>query len=145
MQLMRVIGVQKSVAAARDRTAAATCMLLLAGIGAFGPAPVWSHHGAAAYDRASRVEIQGIVQRFDWVNPHGLIEIASTDTAGQPEHWTAETAGLVILVRAGWSRNVLVPGERCTMIGFPARNGSHTMILERLVLGNGRELTNFVP
>jgi hypothetical protein len=40
---------------------------------------------------------------------------------------------------------VLLPGARVTISGHPARNGSPTMILERIVLPDGRTLTNFVP
>ena len=109
------------------------------------PEQVFAHHGAAAYDRAARIEIGGIVQRFAWINPHALIELNVTNSAGHTEQWTAETAGLVILARAGWSRQALAPGDRCKLIGIPARNGSRTLILERLVLSDGRVLTNFIP
>jgi hypothetical protein len=34
---------------------------------------------------------------------------------------------------------------RCTIVGYPARNGSQTMILERVLMPDGRELGSYVP
>jgi hypothetical protein len=108
-------------------------------------ATAMAHHGAAAYDQAESRTLDAVVTAFKWTNPHALIEFDARDSAGQVQHWTAETAGLTILVRAGWSKTVLDSGSRVTITGHPARNGSPTMILERVVLPDGRVLNNFVP
>ena len=118
------------------------CLLLAL----LGSAPgLHAHHGAAAYDQARRVALTATVTAFDWRNPHALLHFVAPGPDGAPVEWTAETAGLVILQRAGWTRHSLEPGDRVTIDGFPARNGSATMILQRVVLPDGRELTNFVP
>jgi hypothetical protein len=107
--------------------------------------PAVAHHGAAAYDQAESRTLDAVVTTFKWTNPHALIEFEARDAAGTIQHWTAETAGLTILVRAGWSKTVLDSGAHVTITGHPARNGSPTMILERVVLPDGRVLNNFVP
>jgi hypothetical protein len=107
--------------------------------------PVSAHHGAAAYDLATTSTFDAVVTSFKWINPHGLLEFDVRDDHGQVQHWTAETAGLTILVRAGWSKTVIAPGERITISGHPAHNRTPTMILDRVVLADGRLLTNFVP
>jgi hypothetical protein len=104
-----------------------------------------AHHGAAAYDHGRPRTLAATVTAFDWRNPHALIHFTADGSDGHAEAWTAETAGLVILNRAGWTRSSLGPGDRVTIVGFPAKNGSTTMILQRVVLADGRELTNFVP
>lgn len=106
---------------------------------------VSAHHGAAAYDQAVTRTVEAVVTNFKWANPHALIEFDVRDEGGDVQHWTAETAGLTILVRAGWSKLTLDTGARITISGHPARNGSPTMILERVVLPDGRTLNNFVP
>ena len=108
-------------------------------------APITAHHGAAAYDLAETRALEAIVTEFKWINPHGLIEFDVRNSAGELQHWTAETAGLAILVRAGWSKTAIQSGARITVSGHPARNGGTTMILERIVLADGRVLNNFVP
>jgi len=104
------------------------------------PAAAFAHHGAAAYDLGTPTTLQGTVTGFDWRNPHALIHFTADDQA-----WTAETAGLIILNRAGWTRSSLKAGDRIAITGFRARNGSPSMILQRVVLADGRELNNFVP
>jgi hypothetical protein len=103
-------------------------------------APLGAHHGAAAYELGTPTTLEATVTAFDWRNPHALIHF----TANGAE-WTAETAGLIILNRAGWTRNSLEPGDRVTVTGFAAKNGSPSMILQRVAFADGRELTTFVP
>lgn len=107
--------------------------------------PAQAHHGAAAYDLSQTATFDAVVTGFKWINPHGLIEFDVKDKSGAVQHWVAETAGLTILVRAGWSRTALETGMPVTISGHPARNGSPTMILDRVVLSDRRVLTNFVP
>lgn len=112
---------------------------------AFAVSPLSAHHGAAAYDREKTVTLEATISAFDWGNPHALIRFEAEDGTGRASEWTAETAGLVILARAGWNRRTLKPGDRCTIVGHPAKNGSHTMLLQRVVLNDGRELGNYIP
>jgi len=108
-------------------------------------APLLAHHGSAAYDRETAVSIDATIESFSWENPHALIRLQTHAADGSIEEWAVETAGLVILARVGWNRDTLKTGDRCTVTGFPARNGSHTMILRSVVLEDGRELTSYIP
>lgn len=117
---------------------------MLAGLLAW-PGSLVAHHGAAAYDVQTMTTLTAVVKSFDWRNPHALLHFSVTDEQGATESWTAETAGLIILVRAGWERDVLKPGDRISIIGRRATNGTHTMLLQRVVLPSGQELTSFIP
>jgi hypothetical protein len=112
---------------------------------AIAATPLFAHHGAVAYDRESTLSLDATIVAFDWENPHALIRFEANHGESSAQEWIAETAGLVILTRAGWNRETLEPGDRCTVVGYPARNGSHTMILQRVVLADGRELGNYIP
>jgi hypothetical protein len=109
------------------------------------PASPAAHHGAAAFGPANITLNTATVTAFDWRNPHALIRFTAADANGTVTDWTAETAGLVILLRAGWRRDVLKAGDQVTVVGRPAANGSHTMLLQRIVLADGRELSSFIP
>jgi hypothetical protein len=119
--------------------------VLVFGVMFASPIRAGAHHGAAAYDQGATRTLDAVVTSFKWTNPHALIEFDTRDASGDLQHWTAETAGLTILVRAGWSKTVIDNGSRVTISGHPAHNGSPTMILERVVLPDGRVLNNFVP
>lgn len=120
-------------------------LALATGLAVSGSAPAQAHHGAAGYDATDLTTLVGTVTAFEWKNPHALLHVDVTDDRGGVTPWTAETAGLVILVRAGWHREVLKPGDRITVIGRRARNGTPTMILQRLTLPSGDELNSFLP
>ena len=119
---------------------AATMATLLA-----RPDSLVAHHGAAAYDVQTLTTFAGVVKSLDWRNPHALLHFDVANEKGTTDNWTAETAGLIILVRAGWGRDVLKPGDRVSVTGRRATNGSHTMLLQRVVLPSGQELTSFIP
>jgi hypothetical protein len=104
-----------------------------------------AHHGAAAYDMAATRTLEATIVEFRWINPHALIAFDATAEDRSVRRWTAETAGLTILLRAGWTKSTLSSGMHVTMSGHPARNGSATMILDHVVLDDGRVLSNFVP
>ena len=104
-----------------------------------------AHHGAAAFDLTHPATFEATVTRFHWANPHALITFTAPTAGGGTEEWTAETAGPVILVRAGWTKTTLKPGDRVAIVGQPAKNGSRTMLLQRVVFADGRELTSFIP
>jgi hypothetical protein len=110
-----------------------------------GAGRLHAHHGAAAYDLTKSLTLRGTVTAFEWANPHALITVSVAGPDGARVAWTAETAGLMILARAGWTRSTLKAGDAITIVGQPARNGSHTMLLQRVVLADGRELTSFIP
>jgi hypothetical protein len=123
-----------------NRCLAITCLLVLCA-SATGAA----HHGAAAYDLSTTTTLDARVIAFRWVNPHALLTFDAVDEAGAVRRWTAETAGLTILLRAGWSAATLQPGMAVKVTGHAARNGTAAMLLEHVVLPEGRTLTNFVP
>jgi hypothetical protein len=104
-----------------------------------------AHHGAAAYALEEPITLSATITKFDWRSPHALISFDAAGDDGAVEHWVAETAGLVILVRAGWDRHALEPGDQATIVGFRAANGTPTMLLRRLVLSDGTALNNFIP
>jgi len=109
------------------------------------PPSLDAHHGAAAFDLTHSTTLSAVITRFHWANPHALITFSVAGAEGGSEEWTAETAGPVILVRAGWAKTTLKVGDRVTIVGQPAKNGSRTMLLQRVIFADGRELTSFIP
>lgn len=107
---------------------------------AFG-IPVWAHHGNAAYDDKNPITIKGTVTEFAWVNPHVQIYLDVKDDKGKVAHWSVETYSPGKLVRAGWSKDVVKPGDLVSITLIPARNGSPVGFLHKMLLPNGKELT----
>jgi hypothetical protein len=92
--------------------------------------PALAHHSFAVFfdDRRS-VSVTGVVEEFQFRNPHGLIRLKVKGEDGSEQVWKAETNSPSILERRGWKRDSLKAGEIITVEGWPARDGSNYLRL----------------
>lgn len=106
-----------------------------------------AHHGIASwFDMSRSATVKGTVTGFDWTNPHAYIYLDAKGEKGATQKWTAEMGSVGTLVRAGWRRNTLKPGDEITLVGKLAKDGKPRMILDKVVLASGQELaTSDVP
>lgn len=95
--------------------------LLLAGANAM------AHHSfAAEFDANKTTELQGIVTKVEWTNPHVWIYMNVKDAeSGKTANWGIELGPPHLLQRRGWRRNTLNVGTQITVKGYLARNGSN--------------------
>jgi len=116
--------------------AASLAALVLAG------ASVAAHHEILAkFDDKKPVTLTGIVTLLDWRNPHVHAYIDVRDQNGQTTNWAVELESPIELQRDGWSKDSLRPGDRITVEGIAARNGSHQAWGKSVMLaGTGREV-----
>lgn len=108
----------------------------------FHPSPVSSHHSNVAYEVTKVITITGVVKSFEWVNPHTWLTVVVDDGKGGKVEWACEGRAPGILGRAGWSRNVLKPGEQVTVDMSPAKDGSKVSIIARVTKADGSILSN---
>jgi hypothetical protein len=100
-----------------------------------------AHHSFAVFfDPDKNIKISGKVTSFRFTNPHGLITLDVTDAAGKVAHWRVETNAPVVLVRRGWNRDILKPGDRVTIEGWPSRDGKPYLRLMRALDANGKPI-----
>jgi Family of unknown function (DUF6152) len=103
--------------------------------------PVSAHHAAANYDHSKTVSVTGTVTRFQFINPHVGVWIDVEDEQGNVVEWSGEFQGILDLYRNfGWNRDTFKPGDKVTLIGNPARDGSHSMAAARVVFADGKEV-----
>ena len=103
--------------------------------------PVLAHHSPVAFDRTKEVTLVGTVKEFRWQNPHTWIEVNVPDGKGKVVLWGVELTSPTYLVRAGWKSNIIKPGDKVTVIVNPVRTGEPAGIFRKLILADGRELT----
>ena len=90
-------------------------------------ASVCAHHAFSAEFTVGRpVELTGTVTRIEWTNPHAWIHMEVSNADGPAAKWAVEMLGLNTLVRRGLSPNNLKAGDRITVTGFGARDGTNT-------------------
>jgi hypothetical protein len=103
-------------------------------------APLLAHHGASDYERAQLFTIKGAVVEYELVNPHTEIVVRVTEEGHDPVDWRVESVSLNMMVRVGWKRDSLKPGDVVTITGHPGKNGKPAMLLVKAVLPDGHEL-----
>jgi hypothetical protein len=94
---------------------------------------VSAHHSFAIFFGGDKtVEVTGVVKEFSFANPHGVIAIDAKDANGKAVVWKAETNSPSILRRRGWTKDSLKVGDKITLDGWPARDGSNYMRMRKV-------------
>jgi len=109
-------------------------------------APVYAHHGGASYDTTKVVTLKATVTDYKLTNPHAAIYFDVKDESGNVVHWAAELNAPSWLLRKGWTRNSLKPGDQVTIVARPNKEENVRVVsLQKVILANGEELENGQP
>ena len=85
--------------------------------------PCFAHHGVAPhYDATKPVHLEGVVAKFDFINPHSFLYVDIVDAAGNKETWSCEMASRSVLSRNGLTAERFEPGAKITLDGVAARH-----------------------
>lgn len=99
---------------------------------------VHAHHAfAAEFDRNQTIELSGTVTKVEWMNPHARIYVDAPDTDGVVVNWNLEMGSPNSLMRQGWRRDSLEPGDAVSITGWRARNNPHVGNIEAVRLPDG--------
>ena len=103
---------------------------------AAGAYPVAAHHSTTMFDRDKLIQLNGTVKELHWTNPHVAIFIdAETASAGtQAGLWVVELTSPGNLVRSGWTRTIVKPGDKVTADVHPLRDGTKGAALRKITL-----------
>ncbi len=112
---------------------------------AIGPTETFAHHGTAAYDMEHSLTLQGTITEIDWDNPHTEIYFDVKNEEGKVVHWACISHSPNKLLRSGWSKKDVQPGDQVTVILYPAKNNSHIGLLKELELPDGKQLGTDLP
>ena len=104
------------------------------------PAASAHHSFAAVYDANSPVTITGVVTEVSWLNPHARFYVDVEADSGVIENWEFELGSPNGLMRIGWTRNSLKPGDVVTAEGTRARDGSPAANARSVTLADGTSM-----
>lgn len=97
-------------------------LLMVAGI-TLALAPVgWAHHSQSEFDPKLVVQVEGKVTRLDWRSPHARLYVDVINEKGDVVNWNFELPSPMTLMRRGWTRHSLKPGDHVKVKGARARN-----------------------
>ena len=103
-----------------------------------------AHHSNVMFDKDKEVSLKGTVKEFVFVNPHVSILISVPDEKGVVTDWSFEAASTQGMVRSGWRKSTLKPGDSVTIVGRPLRDGRPGAQLVRAILSDGTVLQSSV-
>jgi hypothetical protein len=111
----------------------------------FHPTPGLAHHSNVAFEVNKVITITGVVKAFEWRNPHTWVILTVDDGKGAKVDWAVEGRAPGVLLRAGWTKSSLQPGEMITVDMSPAKDGSKTGLVARVTKADGTILANAGP
>ena len=108
----------------------------------FVPIPLLAHHSfGAEYDAEKPVTLTGVVTTIEWTNPHSYLHLDVTDDKGHVVKWKVEGYPPNALYRTGWKKDVTMePGDRITVFGWRARDGTNWAHSREITLADGKKL-----
>jgi hypothetical protein len=90
----------------------------------FRAPPATAHHSYAMFDQQKSITLEGTVKQLQWTNPHIWIQLLVPDAAGKPVEWSIEGQSPNMLIRAGWTRHAINPGDKVVMVIHPVRDAN---------------------
>lgn len=84
--------------------------------------PIFAHHSASEFDPQLPVNIEGTVSKVEWKSPHARLYVDVIGGNGETVSWNFELPSPNTLMRRGWKRNALKPGDGVIVTGMRARN-----------------------
>jgi len=112
---------------------------------ALGAPPIAAHHSRTIYDADTELTLRGTVTRYEWKNPHVYIYIDVEDATGATSQWELEGGATPLMMRSGWTRTSLAPGDVVVARINPNSNANvHNGWLLTMSADNGTSLTRWV-
>ena len=102
-----------------------------------------AHHGLANYDLNKDLEIEGVVTKVQFINPHSWLFIDVTLADGKVVPYKCELRGATVLKRSGWSEAMFPPGMHIRVTGSPDRIDSRTCYTSTIFFPDGSSIDRY--
>jgi len=107
---------------------------------AFAPAARAHHSFAAEFVEGSSGEVEGVVTRVWFTNPHVRYRLEVVNDDGSVEEWELQLTSVTNLRRSEWYVDTVKVGDSIQAQGEVARDGSNKLYARRIDVEGGRQL-----
>ena len=112
--------------------------IAVVGLLLFSSDVVYGHHSFAVEFTAERtITIAGTVTEVWFRNPHVRYYVEVINHNKQPEQWDIRTSSPSLLVRKGWTKKTISPGDNIIITGHPGREGRKLLSVISIKLPDG--------
>ena len=92
---------------------------------------VWAHHGWSGYDASKETTLDGVIKESGYEHPHGHVRL---EVPGKT--WTVTLAPPSRMANRGLPAEMLKPGTKARVVGYPSRNDPNEMRAERITIAD---------
>jgi len=104
----------------------------------------YAHHGAnSQFDQTKSLEVEGVITKLRFVNPHSYVYFNVSKADGSVENWRCEMRAATVLKRSGWSADMFEPGTIIRIEGVPARREPHGCYINRFQLDDSEVIERY--
>lgn len=100
--------------------------------------PAGAHHSSAMFDSDQELRLEGVVTRWDYLNPHSWLYVNVENEDGSVTEWGFESDSPPLLRRIGVSPNFWKPGDRVIIKTHPLRDGRPAGALAGAITEGGK-------
>jgi len=105
-----------------------------------------AHHSYAMFNSDVTISSEGVISVWEFTNPHAKLWVYIDDEEGKPQLWGLEAPGPQALLRSGWNKNTVKPGDQVKVSYHPLNDGRTGGSLISLTLSDGRTMgTGGIP
>jgi hypothetical protein len=105
-------------------------------LGGLGVTVAAAHHGWSGYDATKETTLTGTIKEAGYEHPHGFVRL---ETPGKT--WNVVLAPPSRMENRGLKREMLAPGTKAVVVGYPNRTDPEELRAERItVAGKTTEL-----
>jgi hypothetical protein len=93
-----------------------------------------AHHSFAATFTENVIEVEGVITKFSFRNPHILVYIDVTNGDGSVTNWMSEGSAANLYRRSGWDASTLESGNYVRIVGHSTHDGSPMVSIDTVNL-----------
>ena len=99
--------------------------------------PARAHHSHANYNTNEFTTLSGTITEVVWTNPHVWLYMEVAGAQGRPQMWALEGGSPTSLMRGGWQRDSMKPGDKVSVRCHRLRDRSEGCVLGFVTNING--------
>jgi hypothetical protein len=113
------------------------------GLCLLAPAVLQAHHSFGTFLMNEDIELEGVVRKLDFVNPHSWLHLDVARANGEIATHRCEMRSATTLRRSGWTPEMFTPGTRLTIQGSPDRVDPLSCYVSTLLFADGTQLDRY--
>ena len=123
------------------RASARTSIVAAAALaGALLAAPLAAHHSTAMFEWGTEKPMTNLtVEKWEWTNPHTFLYVRDA----QGKRWAFEGMSPNHLVRYGWGRKSVAPGDKIDITYYPLKDKRRGGFNVTVTKADGKKLFQF--